>query len=159
MGVMAARFTEALATDPDVARLEQCRGRFVKLVDSDAAAYDGVKVARALPRGTDEEKSRRRKAVEEATLAAAEEPLKGIRDAVEALEILKGWSGRINPNLSSDVGVATHLLSAALEGCALNVAVNVDGLKGSSRAGDLGRSAGELQRQGREIVAKIRSSA
>ena len=101
----------------------------VELVDEDAAAYEGVIAAYRLSKGTDDEKVKRRDAIEAAFRGAAEVPLDVMRACqaglVNAIEVAKAG----NPAAGSDVAVAIELLTAATRAAALNVRVNLTSIR------------------------------
>src|SRR6478752_4692967 len=62
------------------------RIRFIELGTADERAYNGFRVALALPKSSDDEKSARRAALESATIASAKAPLE---TAILAVSILR----------------------------------------------------------------------
>lgn len=109
-----------------VAKAEQLRGSLAARVVQDATAYNQVVAAFRLPKGSDEERSARRMAVQEALTHAAEVPFTTARDAVAVLELARTAAGLGNVNALTDAGTAAYLARAAFEGAALNVRVNAD---------------------------------
>src|SRR5262249_55896023 len=105
------------------------RARLARAIDADTAAYDAVVAAYKQPKGTDEEKAARTRAIQSALRGATEVPLTVMRLSAEALAAAKIIAARGNPSASSDVGVAVALLRAGLEGARLNVEVNLGSIK------------------------------
>src|SRR5262245_33812356 len=105
------------------------RAQLAEAIDADTAAYDAVVGAYKLPKGTDAEKSARSEAIQRALRGATEVPLRVMRLSVEGLAAAKIVGAHGNPSASSDVGVATALLRAGLEGARLNVEVNLGSIK------------------------------
>jgi methenyltetrahydrofolate cyclohydrolase len=111
------------------------RDRAVQLAGEDAAAFGAVAAAYQQPKGTEDEKATRTRAIQAALVGAAAVPL---RIAAVAAEII-GLASRIlegaNPNVISDVGVATASALAAFEGAVLNIEVNLAAMNdGDARA-------------------------
>ena len=137
LGAMAARFTEGrkgfeahgAALAAEIGRLDGLRGRFLGLVDADAASYDEVTAAYGLPKASEAEKDARREAIQRALVHAMETPLSACRLAVEALGVLDDLAGHVNPNLASDVAVGAYALGAGFRGAWTNVLINLAGLK------------------------------
>lgn len=110
----------------------QHRARLLQLAEDDAAAYDAVVRARRLPRGTEEEKAARRRAVDGAMLEAAAVPLQAAQAAAAVLEQAAQIAPIGNRNAASDAGVAAQLASAAVRGAILNVRINLPYLPGGT---------------------------
>ncbi len=111
------------------ARLRPIREELTAIVEEDSRAYVDVLNALKLPRSTDEEAGARRIAVAHAMRVATEIPLRAMRLCEEALREAPTVARFGNPNASTDAAVGAKLLFAALEGAALNVEVNLPGVK------------------------------
>ena len=105
------------------------RAQLAEAIDADTAAYDAVVGAYKLPKSTDAEKSARSEAIQRALRGATDVPLRVMRLSAEGLAAAKIVAAHANPSASSDVGVATALLRAGLEGARLNVEVNLGSIK------------------------------
>ena len=119
---------ERTALDSAHRTLTAHRATLLDLIDRDASAYDLVIAAFRLPKVTDEEKTARRAAVQDATRVATEVPLETIRACVEAMRAGRAAAAHGNPNAASDVKVGYRLLMAAAEGAQDNVEINLGGL-------------------------------
>jgi glutamate formiminotransferase/formiminotetrahydrofolate cyclodeaminase len=91
----------------------------------------------SMPKGTDEEKAARAKAIEEATLYAAEVPLRTMEASLKALPLALQMAKTGNPASASDAGVAALAAVAAIKGARLNVRINAAGLKDKAPAAPL----------------------
>jgi methenyltetrahydrofolate cyclohydrolase len=131
-----------------------------ELAAADEAAFEAVMAAYGLPRQTDEERAARTAAIEAATAAAARPPLRVAEVAAKVVELAAELPDRSNPNVLSDVGVAASLAGSALESAAINVEVNLGGLKDQGKRDELRTeldrylAAGEL---GHRVVADVRA--
>jgi len=96
-----------------------------RLMDDDERAYTELSAAFTLPRGTDEAKRARSRAIQRALLAAASPPLAMARVCRRTLDLAEIVAVHGNPNLASDAGVAALLAEAALRASAINVRVNL----------------------------------
>jgi glutamate formiminotransferase len=110
-------------------RAQQLKDEMLSLVDEDAAAFNKVMDAFALPKGSTEEKAARAAAVEQATKHAAEVPLRVMETAAKSYELLSEMAAKGNPASISDVGVGLLATRACVEGAALNVRINLVALK------------------------------
>lgn len=102
--------------------------RLLKLVDEDTAAFTTVMQAFALPKSTDEEKEKRREAIEQANLYASEVPLRTMKTAHEAWPLLKEMVNRGNPNSITDGAVGALCLRTAIYAAFMNLKVNAGGM-------------------------------
>jgi glutamate formiminotransferase/formiminotetrahydrofolate cyclodeaminase len=110
-------------------KAQQLKDELLALVDEDAAAFNKVMDAFALPRESAEEKAARAAAVEQATKYAAEVPLKVMETSSKSYELLAEMAAKGNPASVSDVGVGLLATRACVEGAALNVRINLAALK------------------------------
>lgn len=100
----------------------------LKMVDEDTHAFNKIIDAVRLPKKTDEEKSARSKAMEEATKYAIEVPLRVMKLCYESMEVMKGMAESGNPNSASDAGVGAMAARTGVRGAYLNVKINMGGL-------------------------------
>lgn len=124
LGIMAARFSQGPEPQEAAGRLEGLKAELLPLIDQDAEAYDRVSSAFGLPKGTEEEKKRRKDVIQNALKEAAQVPLKVMMISLRALEALASYAPKCNRNLASDLGGAMLMLSAGLETAAYNVRIN-----------------------------------
>src|SRR5213594_4472144 len=110
-------------------KAQQLKDELLSLVDEDTAAFNKVMDAFALPKESAEEKTARSAAIEEATKHAAEIPLKVMETASRSYELLSEMAEKGNPASISDVGVGALATRACIGGAALNVRINLAGLK------------------------------
>ncbi len=118
---------------------ENDRGVLMGLVEKDSEAFDQVMTAYKMSESTAKEKEAKEKAIESATIHAAEVPLETMRHSFNALEHAQVAADNGNINAITDAGVAAHALMAAIEGAALNVRINL----GNIRDKDFVKKAGE----------------
>lgn len=131
--------------------------RLQRGIDEDAAAFDEVMAAYKLPRATDDEKTARYAAIQEATYWAALTPLSLAEASAAVVELAERALGKTNTNVASDLAVAALLGVAGLDGCAANVATNLATLKDEDRkstlAGRLAAAQAGRREQANRIVA------
>jgi glutamate formiminotransferase/formiminotetrahydrofolate cyclodeaminase len=110
-------------------KAQQLKDELLFLVDEDTAAFNKVMDAFALPKESAEEKAARSAAIQLANKHAAEIPLRVMETASKAYPILGEMAEKGNPASISDVGVGLLALRACIDGAALNVRINLAGLK------------------------------
>jgi glutamate formiminotransferase/formiminotetrahydrofolate cyclodeaminase len=110
-------------------KAQQLKDELLFLVDEDTAAFNKVMAAFGLPKDLAEEKAARSAAIQSANQCAAEIPLRVMETAFKAYQLLGEMAEKGNPASISDVGVGTLALHACIEGAAMNVRINLAGLK------------------------------
>jgi formiminotetrahydrofolate cyclodeaminase len=106
-------------------RAKELRKILLDAVDEDTESYSAVSEAYKLPRGTDQEKSARTRAIQEALQGATEVPLRVARAATETSQLATIALQKSNPNVASDARVAQLLADAACQGAIANVEINL----------------------------------
>ena len=127
------------------------------LVDEDTAAFDRIMACLGMPKGTDEEKAARAKALEEATLYAASVPLKTMEASLKALPLALEMARQGNPASASDAGVAALAAVAGIQGARLNVRINAAGLSDKTPAMPLLERADAIVAQAEALEAEVLS--
>jgi len=115
------------ALDEALPKLQALQKRLTSLIDEDAASYDGVVAAYKLPKGTDEEKAARKRAVQGAMRRATDIPLETFRAALALIPLGRVVGEHGNPNAKSDASVAVHMAMTASGAAHANVEINLDG--------------------------------
>lgn len=111
------------------AALEPISAQLTALADADTEAFNAVMAAYRLAKASDDEKAARSRAIQEALRLATVVPLYTLRACSAAIGHSRTVAANGNRSASSDVGVAIGLLSAAAEGAAANVRINLASLK------------------------------
>ena len=125
------------------------------LIDEDTEAFNRIMDCFSMPKGTPEEKAARAKALEDATLHAAEVPLKTMEASLKALPLALEMAQKGNPASASDAGVAALAAVAGIRGAALNVRINAAGLADKTPAEPLIRRADEIIAQALTLEAAV----
>ena len=125
------------------------------LVDEDTAAFNKIMDVFGMPKGTDEEKAARAKAMEEATLYATQVPLKTMKTAYKVFDVVRAMAEEGNPNSVSDAGVGALSARSAVMGACLNVKINAAGLKDRAVAEELVKEAEEIQAMAQSAEKEI----
>lgn len=118
-------------------KAQQLKDELLFLVDEDTAAFNKVMEAFGLPKDSAEEKAARSAAIQAANKYAAEIPLRVMETAAKAYRLLSEMAEKGNPASISDVGVGALAVRACIEGAAMNVRINLGGLKDESVKADL----------------------
>jgi formiminotetrahydrofolate cyclodeaminase len=111
---------------------------------ADSAAFEALRAAFRLPKGTTEERAERSAAIQAATAHAARVPLANAGHCARVRQLADHLKGRSNPNAASDLACASYLARAGLLGCVENVRINTPALKDGDLVDELNQRAGEL---------------
>src|SRR5437660_346635 len=136
---------------------DDLRQKLLGLVVEDAESFDAVMQAFKLPK---DKLDVRRKAIQEATVKAAEVPLRTLESSIEVLRLSKEVAKYGTTNALSDVTTSVAAARAAIEGAASNVLINLDALddkpyvdQARSRVSELRKEDLQLEQQNQELVA------
>ena len=130
-------------------------GELLALVDEDTAAFNRIMDAFSLPKGTEEEKAARGRAIEEATLYAASVPLRTMEASLKALPLALEMARKGNPASASDAGVAALAAVAGIRGARLQVRITAAGLSDPAPAKPLLERADEIVKEALQIEQQV----
>jgi methenyltetrahydrofolate cyclohydrolase len=111
--------------DQVLKQTEMMRTQFLAMIEEDTEAFNQVIAAYGLPKGTEEQKTRRSEAIQQAMKTATLIPLKLMERCTKALELVQRVVEKGNKNSLSDTCVAALMLQAGCEGAAMNVKINL----------------------------------
>lgn len=106
---------------------QKIKDELLKLVDADTAAFNKIMNAFSLPKNSEEEKTARKTAIQEATKFAIEIPFRVMQLSFESMEIIAAMASVGNPNSVSDAGVGALCARSAVMGAFMNVRINAAG--------------------------------
>src|SRR6266581_5243318 len=131
---------------------EDLRQRFLGLVGEDAESFDAVMQAFKLPK---DKPDVRGKAIQEATMKAAEIPLRTLESSIEVLRLSKEVAKCGTTNALSDVTTSVAGARAAVEGAASNVLINLDTLDDKPYVDQARSRVSELRKEGLQLEQRI----
>jgi methenyltetrahydrofolate cyclohydrolase len=131
---------------------DAARGELLELADRDAMAFDAVMQAFRMPKSTDTEKAARAEAIQMAFTGAAAIPMMIEQRAADLIGPAREAVELGNENAASDGVSAAHMLFAAVQSAAANVAINAAALKDEGRKAELRSGAASLRDRAREAV-------
>jgi len=132
---------------------EKLRQSLLKLVVEDTDAFNAVMRAFKLPKEQIED---RRKAIQEATIKAAEVPLSTMESSIQVLRLAQEMADYGQTNALSDVTTAAAAARAAVEGAASNVLINLGSLDDKYYAEKISSQVADLQKQASLLNDRIR---
>ncbi|MEM7104264.1 MAG: glutamate formimidoyltransferase [Bacteroidota bacterium] len=104
------------------------KDQLLQLVDEDTRSFNAIMDAFRLPKGSEEEKVKRKQAIQDATKYAIDVPLKVMKVALESIKVIKAMAETGNPNSVTDAGVGVLCARTAIRGAFLNVKINATDL-------------------------------
>jgi len=146
---------EREALDHAHTELMKVRDTLMELIDRDASAYDLVIAAFRKPKATDEEKTERKAAIQDATRVATEIPLETIRVCVAGMREGRAAHTHGNPSAASDVKVGFRLLVAAALSAKDNVEINLGGLTDVTLQASLREESGRLATEAETLHGEV----
>lgn len=135
-------------------KAQQLKDELLFLVDEDTAAFNKVMDAFALPKDSAEEKAARSAAIQMANKYASEIPLRVMETALKSYQVLAEMAEKGNPASISDVGVGLLATRACVDGAAMNVRINLAGLKDEKLKSEL---QGKVQKISAESESRFKT--
>lgn len=123
-----------------LARAEELREKLLALVEEDAAAFEPLSRAYAIPK----DDPGREEVMEQCLRAAAAPPMELLRLSCQAIDLHRELLDKGSVMVLSDVGTGVIFCWGALYGAALNVKVNTKSMKDRDYAESMNREADEL---------------
>ena len=131
------------------------KDKLLWLVDEDTNAFNKIMDAFGFPKSTDEEKTLRTNAIQDATRYAIQIPFQVMETSLESLDVIKAMAVIGNPNSVTDAGVGALCARSAVIGAFLNVQINASGLKDKAFVNEVLEQGNEIERQARAMEEEI----
>lgn len=146
------------AYEPDIQRIlgeaEALRSCLLSLIDADAAGFEPLAKAYAIPK----EDPGRDAVMERASLNACVAPMQMLFACADVLYLLEELLEKGSRLLLADVGCGASLCKAAMECAALNVFVNTSALKNREMAADMEQQVDQILNTYRPMADRIAES-
>ena len=108
-----------------IVKLEEYKNLLLQLMDEDAEKFKAMEEVYKMPKATEEEKAKRKKALEEACKICCEVPTKVIAKASSAMSVVANLVGKTNASAASDLKVGLKLLTATIYSAWDNIETNL----------------------------------
>ena len=125
------------------------------MVDEDTNAFNKIMDAFGLPKKSDDEKTIRKQAIQDATKFAIEVPFKVMNLCFESMEVMLAMAEIGNPNSVSDAGVGALAARAGVRGAFLNVKINAAGYDDKAFVDDILSKAADIDTKALDMENKI----
>lgn len=127
----------------------------LRLVDEDTESFNQVMTAMRLPKKTEEQKTSRDAAILNATKESAAVPLRVMETCLAVIKLSARMAVIGNQNSLSDAGVAILMARAGLEGAAMNVLINLQGLEDQTFTQNMQKKVSDLRIEMTRIADEI----
>ena len=121
--------------------------KLLAAMDEDANSFNGYMAALGMPKGTEEEKTIRRAAMQDALKSASLVPLNTAKTAAEVFPLAEAAVKSGNRNAATDGLVAAMMARAAVLDARLNVKTNLGSIKDGACVEELQAACGALQKE------------
>ena len=121
--------------------------KLLAAMDEDANSFNGYMAALGMPKGTEEEKTIRRAAMQDALKSASLVPLNTAKTAAEVFPLAEAAVKSGNRNAVTDGLVAAMMARTAVLGALLNVKINLGSIKDEAFVQELQAACGALQEE------------
>ena len=115
---------------------EALRTRLTGMIQADVDVFDKVMAAYGMARETEADKEQRSQAIQAALKEATDVPLACAQLCADVIELCRPVAEKGNLNVISDAGVAVLTAHAALRSAALNVYINIGGIRDNDFVND-----------------------
>jgi len=136
-------------------RCQELQSLQLAAVDEDTEAFNRVMECLGLPKATEEQKTARRKALDEANKTATLVPLGTLERTLPTLDCALSAAEKGNPNSLSDAGVAGLLARAGALGAYYNVLINLGGITDTAWCAQTRKKADALLAEAQKKAAVV----
>lgn len=134
--------------------LMQARLRLVQLADEDTEAFNQVMAAFRMAKVTEEDKLARKQAIAKANLGATMVPAETAERSLEVLRMLGQAVSLVNDKVLSDCGVALSCAKTAVDGAAMNVVINLPGVKDEAKKAEFEAALLRIREESQAVFEK-----
>lgn len=138
-----------------IEKATELRIKLLEAINRDTEIFGQMSDAFAMPKATEEEKSKRRAAIQEASKACSVVPMEIMEMCLESLRITEKIVGKSNQSASSDLGVAALNLKAGIQAAWLNVLINIGGIKDEAFVKEYSEKGEMLLKEALPLADKI----
>lgn len=112
-----------------IQKVRKIRGQLIQDIDRDSEAFNKVMDAFGLPKGTDQEKRARIRAIQQNTKIAAQVPLEVAKKSFEIMDLSRLVVTKGNKNAITDGAVSAMMARTAVLSALYNVKINLGSIK------------------------------
>ncbi len=136
-------------------RGQELKDKLLGLVDEDTNAFNRIMEAFRMPKATDEEKQKRKEAIEEATKYAIEIPKQVMENALASMSLMEAMVEKGLQSSLSDAAVGALCARTAVMGAYFNVKINAAGLKDEKYKREVLETGKKIEKEAIETEKRI----
>ncbi len=136
---------------------EKLRQSLTEAIELDAKSFEGILIARRLPRDTEDNLRIRENAIMEASFTAAAVPLHTAQMCLQAMKLALRMAQIGNLSAISDAASGVFQAQAGLESAFLNVEINLLGYENESIAAGLLNQSRDLKQESEGIITELKT--
>lgn len=136
---------------------DELRVKFVNDIDRDSTAFNEVMASLKLPKNNDEEKAKRKEAMQKSLKNAALVPLEIAKDAFKLMDYASEVVDKGNKNAVTDGAVAAMMARTAVLSALYNVKINLGSIKDEEFVQKTAKEVEELETKVVELEKDILS--
>ncbi|MFO7951487.1 MAG: cyclodeaminase/cyclohydrolase family protein [Bacillota bacterium] len=125
--------------------------KLLEALDEDTIAFNRVMEAYRMPKGSEEEKNKRKEAIQEAMINAADVPMHTARGSLRVSSLVNEVAGRGNPMAVTDLGVANLQALSGVTGACYNVRINLESIKDQEKVEEFAQEVSEILKEGQQL--------
>lgn len=134
---------------------EQLRKQLTELIDKDTQAFNDVIKAFKMPKETEEQKEKRKQAIQKGYKTATHVPLETAKACEKVLDISLVVAEKGNKNSITDAAVSALMAQAGVESAILNVKINLGSIKDDEFVKRISFEIDELHKNAEDKTKKI----
>ncbi len=134
---------------------EQLRKELIKLIDKDTEAFNDVMKAFKMPKETEEQKEKRKQAIQKGYKTAAKVPLETAKTCEKILDIAMVVAEKGNKNSITDAAVSALMAQAGVKSAILNIKINLGSIKDDEFVERISFEIDELQKNADDKTNEI----
>ncbi|MCK5261644.1 MAG: glutamate formimidoyltransferase [Thermoplasmatales archaeon] len=134
---------------------ERIRKQLTELIDKDTEAFNDVMKAFKMPKETEEQKEKRKQAIQKGYKTAAKVPLETAKACEKILDIAMVVAEKGNKNSITDAAVSALMAQAGVKSAILNIKINLGSIKDDEFVERISFEIDELQKNADDKANEI----
>ncbi|MFP4478783.1 MAG: cyclodeaminase/cyclohydrolase family protein [Candidatus Izemoplasmatales bacterium] len=130
---------------------KESQEKFLAYIDEDTEVFNQLMEAFRMPKEKEEDRRNRSLEIQKATMETIRVPMEVCHLAIESMRKISEVMTYSNKNTISDQGVGVMMLHTAVEGSAMNVLINLSGLKDNTLAKEYRQTVEDIKEEAKGL--------